>query len=118
LMSTDAAKWISKRFAAKKYLGWSEEDILENEASWKQENAKKVKDKTGLGSDTENSPGLRNVGVSQGGDLGGIEPELGEEPGAEGGEEGGPGSAVNSGSEAQPSAGPVGGGAGNPPAGL
>ncbi|MBS50030.1 MAG: hypothetical protein CMN60_20515 [Sphingobium sp.] len=36
---------ISKRFAMKKYLGWDDNDILENERLWKQENG--IKDEAG-----------------------------------------------------------------------
>jgi Bacteriophage T4-like portal protein (Gp20) len=81
LMSTEAAKYISKRFALMRYLGWSEEDVLKNEELWKQENAKKVKDKIGTAKDEDGQPGLSSVGVRP-------EPESAEsnaepEPGAE-----------------------------------
>ena len=35
---------ISKRFGLKRYLGWTEEEILENEKSWAEENAARVKE--------------------------------------------------------------------------
>jgi len=63
LIQTEAAKYISKRFALKRYLGWSDEDILENEEMWKEENAKKVKDKIGVTVGDNESPGLRSVGI-------------------------------------------------------
>ena len=36
--SIDGAPWVSKRFAAKRYLGWSEDEIVENEKLWLEEN--------------------------------------------------------------------------------
>lgn len=96
LMTTDAAKWISKRFAAKKYLGWSEEDIIENQLQWKEENAKKVKDKIGVTVGDADQPGLRSVGIRPPSDN-----EMSNEPGddeegppVEGGETGGAESAI------------------------
>jgi len=80
LMSTEATKYVSKRFALERYLGWTEEDVLKNETLWKEENAKKVKDKTGAAPPVADNLGLGGVG---------IQPEPGEEaiPGLEGGEE-------------------------------
>jgi len=63
LIQTEAAKYISKRFALKRYLNWTDEDILENEKLWKEENAKKVKDKIGVQIGSEDQPGLQNVGI-------------------------------------------------------
>lgn len=63
LMQTEAAKYISKRTALKRYLGWSDEDILTNEENWKQENAKKVKDKLGITVGDDDQPSLRGIGV-------------------------------------------------------
>lgn len=63
LMQSDASKHISKRFALGRYLGWSEEDILKNEEYWKQENAKKVKDKIGVTVGDDDQPNLRGVGI-------------------------------------------------------
>jgi hypothetical protein len=63
LMQTDAAKYISKRFAMMRYLGWSEEDILKNEEMYKQENAKRVKDKIGISNGDDGQPGLTSVGI-------------------------------------------------------
>ena len=36
----ESTKWISKRFIMKRYLGWTDEEILENERLWKEENPK------------------------------------------------------------------------------
>ena len=63
LIQTEAAKYISKRFALKRYLNWTDEDILENEKLWKEENAKKVKDKIGVQIGSEDRPGLQNIGI-------------------------------------------------------
>lgn len=63
LMGTEAAKYVSKRFALQRYLGWTEEDILKNESLWKEENAKKVKDKTGSSETSTGSIGLGGVGI-------------------------------------------------------
>lgn len=63
LMGTEAAKYVSKRFALQRYLGWTEEDILKNERLWKEENAKKVKDKTGSSDTSTGSIGLGGVGI-------------------------------------------------------
>jgi len=98
LMQTEAAKYISKRFALMRYLGWSEEDVLKNEEMWKQENAKKVKDKIGVTVGDEDKPTLSGVGIrptapespetalgseTPGGEAGAESPEVGGEAGAE-----------------------------------
>jgi hypothetical protein len=85
VMNTDAAKYMSKRFALEKYLGWTQEDILENEKMFKEENAEKVKTQTGVTSVSKaGALGLGSVGVrpAPGGDFGGApgmeaEPEIG-----------------------------------------
>ncbi len=53
--------YISKRFALKRYLGLSEEEIAENERMWAEENGK------GKSVATDASGELRGVGVSQAG---------------------------------------------------
>lgn len=92
LMGTEASKYISKRFALQRYLGWNDDDILKNEQLWKEENAKKVKDKTGAQTVSGGEPvGLGGLGIRpEAGDLDLGLPEEGGE-GAEGvpGEEGG-----------------------------
>lgn len=109
LMTTDAAKWISKRFAAKKYLGWSEEDIIENQIEWKEENAKKVKDKIGVTVGDADQPGLRSVGIRPPSDNEMNTDTETDEEGApeEGGETGGAESAIGG---IEPAAGSPGGG--------
>jgi hypothetical protein len=63
LISTEAAKYISKRYMLMRYLGWTEDEVMKNEQMWKQENTKKVKDKIGTSSDDESQPGLSSVGI-------------------------------------------------------
>jgi len=111
LMGTEATKYVSKRFALERYLGWSEEDILKNETLWKEENAKKVKDKTGATPAAQEDVGLGGVGVRP--DLGGGE-ELPEMPGegtppGEGAPPGGEGAAPGGEAAAAGGAPPAGG---------
>jgi hypothetical protein len=90
LMGTEASKYISKRFALQRYLGWNEDDILKNEQLWKEENAKKVKEKTGAQTVSGGEPvGLGGLGIRpEAGDLDLGLPEEGGEEGAAPGEEG------------------------------
>jgi hypothetical protein len=77
--------YISKRFALKRYLGLSEEEIAENERLWAEENGKSNP------AVTDSSGELRGVGVSQAGieadstELADSEapPDMAAEPGAE-----------------------------------
>lgn len=96
LMQTEAAKYVSKRYALQRYLGWSEEDVLENEKLWKEENAKKVKDKIGKSPAEDNIVGLGGVG---------IRPEPGEIEGLGVGEELPPGPEIAPEAGAAPEAG-------------
>lgn len=81
LMGTEASRYISKRMALERYLGWDEDDIVKNESLWKEENAKKVKDKTGASQAAEDNIGLGGVGIRPDvGEMPGL--ELPEEPGA------------------------------------
>jgi hypothetical protein len=85
LMSTEANRYISKRFALERYLGWTKEEIADNERMWREENADAVRKKTGAASMGE-APGISSIGIRPEPDLGdmGIEPEPGEgEEGAE-----------------------------------
>lgn len=98
LMGTEAAKYVSKRYALQRYLGWTEDEVLENEKMWKEENAKKVKDKIGQSPAEVGQVGLGGVGIRP--DIGGIEGlppeeelgglEAGPEPEAETPPEAGP----------------------------
>ena len=87
LMSTEAARYISKRFSLERYLGWTEDEILKNEHMWKEENTKRVKDKTGAATSPEETLGLGGVGIHS--DVGGGFDnfgDLGGPPGPEGSE--------------------------------
>lgn len=83
LMGTEAARYVSKRFALERYLGWSKEEVSTNEQMWREENSEKVRNKTGT-QPASDVVGLAGVGVR---------PDLGPPPGAEpeipAGEEGG-----------------------------
>ena len=95
LMQTEAAKYVSKRYALQRYLGWTEEEVLENEKLWKEENAKKIKDKIGQSPAEDNQVGLGGVGIRP------------DESGIEG---------LGGGEEAPPEGAEAGGEAGAPPA--
>jgi len=62
LMATEVNRYISKRFALERYLGWSKDEIAENERMWREENAEKVKTKTGAGAGSD-MPGISNLGI-------------------------------------------------------
>lgn len=69
--------YMSKRFMMKRFLGLTEEEMLENSQLWREENAKPA-------DVIEPDTSLRNVGISAGGletDLGGLETPI--EPTAE-----------------------------------
>ena len=81
IMNSDAGKYISKRFALSKYLGLTEDEILENEMMWKQENPSKVSTTNKRPSMSDNGLGLTSVGVRPSFDeSGAAEPNAGEEP--------------------------------------
>jgi hypothetical protein len=75
VMGGDAVKYLSKRWAMERYLGLTPADILENEKQWKQENAKKVKDKTGLAVMDDEQMGLGAVGLKPSGMIDQMSPE-------------------------------------------
>lgn len=91
LMGTEASKYVSKRFALQRYLGWTEEDLLKNERLWKEENAKKVKEKIGSVEPATGSMGLGGIGIRSEPEAPviGLPGEEGEELPIEGGEEAG-----------------------------
>lgn len=72
--------YMSKRFAMKRYLGLSQEEIVENERLWREENREIGE---GAGAQAE----LRGMGITAGGLEAGLEPpeseDLGMEPGAD-----------------------------------
>jgi hypothetical protein len=63
IMNTDAVKYLSKRYALERYLGWTQEDILTNERMWKEENAERVRDQTGVSPLDQDQVGLRGIGI-------------------------------------------------------
>jgi len=82
VMNSDAQKYMSKRYALERYLGWTQDDILDNERLWKEENASRVQDQTGMKPMDDQQIGLGGVGVKPelGGEeisgIPGMEPEL------------------------------------------
>jgi hypothetical protein len=81
----ESLPYMSKRFMLKRFLGLTEEEMLENNQLWREENAKPA-------DVIEPDTSLRNVGISAGGlesDLGGLEapPDMSMEP-EQGGAEG------------------------------
>jgi len=56
--------FLSKRYALKRYLGWSEDDIQENEKLWRQEQDSPVSGEIGGGAAAD----LRTVGAGPGGE--------------------------------------------------
>ena len=67
----EGAEYISKRFALKRFLGLTDEEVQENEKLWNEEKGQ---------ADPQDSDGLKSVGASiPGGDFeGGAEPEFDE----------------------------------------
>lgn len=81
-----AIPYMSNRFALKRFLGLTDEEIAENERLWREEN-----DEGTDATATDASGEMRGAGISSAGiesDLGGMEDviDLGEEPPIEGGE--------------------------------
>ena len=82
--SLEAFPYFSKRFLMKRYLGMSEEEMLENDELWREENEEPQED-------TMDNANLRSVGITPGGietDLTNVTPDAGAE---EGGAAGTPG---------------------------
>jgi hypothetical protein len=80
VMGGDAVKYMSKRWAMERYLGLTSADIVENEKQWKEENAKKVKDKTGMAPMDDGQVGLGAVGLKPSGMIDQLPPEEGLPP--------------------------------------
>jgi hypothetical protein len=84
-----AIPYISNRFAMKRFLGMTEEEIAENERLWKEENDDVIEPLPGDASAEMRDAGISGAGI--GADLGGIEDETGEEaPPVDGGAGTGP----------------------------
>jgi len=82
LMGTEATKYVSKRFALERYLGWTKEEIADNERMWREENADKVKNKTGSSAGSE-PPGMNSIGLRPDSETPAPEGELPDEGGEE-----------------------------------
>ena len=83
-----AVPYISNRFAMKRFLGLSEEELAENERLWREENDENLKP-----APTDASGEMRSAGISSAGidaDMGGMEDETGEEAPIDGGAAEGP----------------------------
>lgn len=82
--------FVSKRFILKTYLGWTEEQLAENERMWKEERSRLSKSfapgQSGSGGAGSPTSGLSDVGITSSG-IEGMAPEgdMGEEPPAESG---------------------------------
>ena len=80
-----AIPYISNRYAMKRYLGLSEEELAENERLWREENEENLEPTPGDPSAEMRDAGISSAGI--GADLGGIEDEAPEgADGVEGGE--------------------------------
>ena len=74
---------LSERFKFTRYLGLSEEELIENEKLWSEENAAKLKQKTGASpAETEGGDGLGAVGIRPGDE--GLPPDMEMPEGEEG----------------------------------
>ena len=87
--SLQEAPYISKRFALKRFLGLTQEEITENERMWKEENGGKLTPSNDAAGD------MRSMGITPGGMSSDMADQSAEapldmaaaaEPGAEGGE--------------------------------
>ena len=83
--SVQAIPFISNRFALKRFLGLSDEEIAENERMWREENEENIQ-----GMPSDDAGDLRTAGISGSdlaSDLGDLETGLNDEtPGMDGGE--------------------------------
>jgi hypothetical protein len=79
-----AIPYMSNRFAMKRFLGMSDEEIAENERMWREENEDNLEPMPGDASAEMRDAGISSAGI--GADLGGIEDDA---PEGLGGEDGG-----------------------------
>jgi hypothetical protein len=95
-----AIPFVSKRFALKRFLGLTDEEIAENERSWAEENGK------GEATATDSAGELRSAGLSASGIEGdlGMSADMNAPEGMEGTEPGGPSAGTTPGA---PAAAPV-----------
>ncbi len=89
-----AIPYISNRFAMKRFLGLSDEEIAENERLWREENDENLETPSTDASGEMRSAGISSAGIES--DMGGMEDELdtGEAP-IDGGDASGPESATD-----------------------
>ena len=89
-----AIPYISNRFAMKRFLGLSEEELAENERLWREENEEELNIPPTDAAGEMRSAGISGAGISD--DLGGIEDEAdtGEQP-IDAGDGAGPETATN-----------------------
>ena len=71
-----AIPYISNRFAMKRFLGMTDEELAENERLWREENEENLDPIPGDASAEMRDAGISGAGIS--GDLGGIEDTAGE----------------------------------------
>ena len=83
-----AIPFISNRFALKRFLGFSEEDLAENERLWREENNENLQPPTGDAAGEMRSVGISSAGISA--DIAGAEDQASIEGGEEDGGEGTP----------------------------
>ena len=81
-----AIPFISNRFALKRFLGLSEEDLAENERLWREENDETLQPPTGDAAGEMRSVGISGAGISA--DISGAEDQVSIEGGEDGGEGG------------------------------
>jgi hypothetical protein len=83
-----AIPFISNRFALKRFLGFSAEDLAENERMWREENDETLTPPTSDAAGEMRSVGISSAGISA--DIDGAEDQAGIDTGGEDGGEGDP----------------------------
>lgn len=78
-----AIPFISNRFALKRFLGLSEEDVAENERMWREENDENLQPPVGDAAGEMRSVGISGAGISA--DISGAEDQVSMEGGEDGG---------------------------------
>ena len=73
-----AIPYVSNRFAMKRFLGMSDEEIAENERMWREENDENLQTPGADAAGEMRGAGISSAGISS--DLGSIEDATGEEP--------------------------------------
>ncbi len=83
-----AIPYVANRFALKRFLGFSDEEIAENERLWREENDENLMPPTGDASGEMRSVGISSAGISA--DIDGAEDILDDAPSPEDGGDGAP----------------------------